>query len=536
MEKLKIIPLGGFEEVGKNCLAIEYGQDIIVIDMGFDFPGQDFPGIDYLLPDITYLEENKEKIRGVIITHGHLDHIGGLPYLLGKINNPPIFATTLTLGFIEDRLLDVGTKNKAKLNTIWQNKNFSLGVFKITPFYVVHNIPDSVGLAIETPFGTIIHTGDFKIDESPVDQKPLEKDKIKHLSKKGALLLLSDSTNATIPGHSVPEKEVGKVIDQIIKQAPSRLIFTTFATLISRIQQIIYACQKYNRKIALVGMAMQKSVAIAQNLGYLNVNKNIFIKPEEINNYPDNKLVVLAGGSQGVEGSSMARMSKNKHWFVKIKKGDTVVFSSSAIPGSEVAIQQMMDGLVNQGARIIYRSVIGAGVHSSGHAFQEELKQMIKLVRPKFFIPIEGQHYMQAEHIELAKGLNVRPENCFMFYNNQFLEIDKDQRAKIIKKKSLEKMVAVEGKRIKNLDKAIFATRKGLAESGVCFVNVCQRKIQIVFSGLFVEEDVTKEIKNKIERLISKYGRKNRTKIQMSLGDFILHKIGKKPMIFLIIN
>lgn len=536
MEKLKIIPLGGFEEVGKNCLAIEYGQDIVVIDMGFDFPGPDLPGIDYVLPDISYLEENNGKIRGIVITHGHLDHIGGLPYLLNKINNPAVFATSLTRGFIQDRLLDVGLRNKSKLNTIWQNKNFSLGAFKITPFYVVHNIPDSVGLAIETPLGTIIHTGDFKIDDNPVDQRPLEKDKIKNLGRKGVLVLLSDSTNAAIPGHSVPEKEVGKVIDQIVKQTSGRLIFTTFATLISRIQQVIHACQRYNRKIALVGMAMQKSVAIACDLGYLDVSKNILIKPEEINNYPDRKIVVLAGGSQGVEGSSMMRMSENKHWLVKIKKGDTVVFSSSAIPGSEVAIQQMMDGLVNQGAKIIYRTVIGSGVHSSGHAFQEELKQMIRLVRPRFFIPIEGQHYMQAEHIELAKRLGVRPERCFMLYNSQFLEIDKNLQTRVVKKRSLEKIVVVEGQKIKTLNKEVLKTRRQLAETGICFVYVCQRKIQIIFSGLAVEESITKEIKNKVERLVKKYGRKHQTKIQTSLGDFIFNKTGKKPIVFLVIN
>ncbi len=536
MEKLKIIPLGGFEEVGKNCLALEYGRDIMVIDMGFDFPGPNLPGIDYVLPDTTYLEENRGKIRGVVITHGHLDHIGGLSYLLDRIDNPPIFATTLTLGFIQDRLSEARMKNKAKLNTIWQNKCFSLGIFKITPFYVVHNIPDSVGLAIETPLGTIIHTGDFKIDNDPVDQKPLERNRIKNLSKKGVLILLSDSTNATIPGYSVPEKEVGRVINKIVEQTSGRLIFTTFASLISRIQQVIHACQKYNRKIALVGMAIQKSVAIAQDLGYLEVDKNIFIKPEEINNYQDNKIVVLAGGSQGVEGSSMMRMSENKHWLMKIKKGDTVVFSSSAVPGSELAIQQMMSGLVNQGAKIIYRSVIGAGIHSSGHAFQEELKQMIKLVRPKFFIPVEGQHYMEAEHIELAKSLGVKAENCFMFYNNQVLEIDRNLQARLIYRKYPEKTIVVEGQKIKVLDQEALKIRRRLAESGICFLSICQHKIQIRFSGLSVEKNTMKEIRDKVERLLKKYGRKNITKIQTSLADFVLNKTGKKPIIQVVIN
>ncbi len=536
MKKLKIIPLGGVEEVGRNCTAIEYGSDIIVIDLGFDFPGPDLHGVDYVLPDITYLEQNKGKIKGLLITHGHLDHIGAIPYLLNKINDPPIFATPLTLGFIQDRLTDVGLGYKSKLNAIQQNKNFSIGVFKITPFYVVHNIPDSVGFAIETPLGTIVHTGDFKIDDNPVDQRPLEREKIKALAGKGVLALLSDSTNAALPGHSVPEKEVGKVIDQIVRQAPARVIFTTFASLISRIQQIIQVSQKYNRKVALVGMSIRKSVAITQDLGYLNINPNLLIEPKEINNYPDNKLVILAGGSQGVEGSSMVRISENKHWLVKIKKGDTVVFSSSAVPGSELAIHQMMDGLVNQGARIIYRAVIGAGVHSSGHAFQEELKEMIKLVRPKFFIPVEGRSYMQAEHIELAKSLGIKKDHCFMLYNNQTLEIDQDCQARVLKRKLTDLLFVVEGKKIKALNRETLKTREQMAESGICLISACQRRIEVIPLGVFLDGELVKEIKNKITRLIKKHGRKHKMKIQTSLSDFILNRTGKKPMVFLIVN
>ena len=537
IKKLRIIPLGGIEEVGKNCTVLEYGDDIIVIDLGIDFPGPDLPGIDYILPDVTYLEENKERIKGLVITHGHLDHIGAISYYLHKIGNPSIFATLLTWGLISDRLEEAGLNHEIKQNFMMPNESFSLGVFKITPFRVVHNIPDSMGLIIETPVGIVVHTGDFKIDDNPDDQRPLDKEKLKEWSRKGILALLSDSTNATLPGHSVPEKQVGQIIEQIIKDSPGRIIFTTFSSLISRIQQIIRACEKQGRKISLVGMSMQKAVRIAQKLGYLKAFPEMFIDAKEINNYPDNEVLILSAGAQGVEGSSMARISENKHWLIKIKKGDIVVFSSSAIPGNELAITKMMDGLVNQGAKIIYRSVLGSGVHSSGHAYQDELKEMIKLIKPKFFIPIEGQHYMQAAHIELAESLGIKKENCFMLYNGQTLELDQYQ-AKVLKKKFLSLFIAVEGNQIKVLDKDIVKSRNKIAETGVCFISITQKRVQLVFHGLIVDEIDIKEIKKKARKLVDKYGNKKnaKNKIKTSLSDFILNKTGKKPLVVIIIN
>ncbi len=537
IKKLRIIPLGGIEEVGKNCTVLEYGDDIVVIDLGIDFPGPDLLGIDYILPDITYLEQNKERIKGLVITHGHLDHIGAISYYLHKIGNPPIFTTPLTWGLISDRLSEVGLGRGINPNLMKPNQGFSLGVFKITPFRVVHNIPDSLGLIIETPVGIIVHTGDFKIDDNPDDQKPLDKEKLKEWSKKGVLALMSDSTNATLPGHSVPEKQVGRIIGQIIKDAPKRIIFTTFSSLISRIQQIVRACEKQGKKIALVGMSMQKTVRIAQRLGYLNIPPGMLVDHKEVNKYADQKILILSAGAQGVEGSSMARISENKHWSIRIKKGDTVVFSSSAVPGNELAITSMMDGLVNQGAKIIYRSVLGSGVHSSGHAFQDELKEMIRLVRPKFFIPTEGQHYMHASHIELAKSLGIKEENCFMLYNGQTLELDQYQ-ARILKKKLPSLFIAVEGNQIRVLDKDAVRSRNKIAETGVCFISIAQKKVQLVFHGLTVDNRVVEEIKKKARKLVERYGKKKnaKNKIKISLSDFILNRTGKKPLVILIIN
>jgi len=538
--KLRIIPLGGVEEVGKNCIAFECGPDIIVVDMGFDFPGPDLPGVDYILPDISYLERNKSRIRGIVITHGHLDHIGAIPYLVKKLGNPQIFGTELTIGLIQGRLEEDGLRY-GKLTVISPDKPFSLGTFEIDPFHVVHNIPDSLGLAIKTSQGIIIHTGDFKFDESPLDQQPIKKQRLRNFAARGVIALLSDSTNATLPGRVVSEKKVGRVITSIIADARGRIIFTTFSTLISRIQQVINTCQKYGRKIAIAGLSIKKSIAIAEELGYLTVPPKLFIDLEKIKEYPDKEILILAGGAQGVEGSSMVRISRGQHRLVKIRKPDTVALSSSAIPGNELAIYRMMDGIASRGGRIIYQPVLGLGVHSSGHAFQEDLREMLKLVRPKFFIPVEGSHYMQAAHIELAIQTGIKEENCFMLRNGEILEIDERGRAQILAKKVAGLFIVVEGKRVKVLKEKILNVRRKMAESGICVLNVSQRKkympeIKIAFQGLVVDDKTVTEVKNKVKKLIRKYGLKAnfKSKIEASLGDFLLNKIGKKPLVVII--
>jgi len=543
--KLHIIPLSGVEEVGRNCTIFEYGQDIIVVDLGFDFSGYEFPGADYLLPDTDYLEKNKQRIRGVVLTHGHLDHIGGVPYLIEKLGYPVVFGSKLAISLLQEQLKERRI-TKAKTQIVDPEKSLNLGVFQIDFFRVVHNIPDSFGLAIKTPLGVVVHTGDFKIDDNPADQKPLQKDKLKSLVKKGALALLSDSTNAALPGRSVPEKQVGEIIDQIIGRAEGRIIFTTFSTLISRVGQVIKACQKYGRKIALVGMSMQKTVDIAHKLGYLNLDEHLgmFVDFKEIGKYADKKILVLVAGAQGIEGSSMVRIAESKHWSVRIKRGDTVVLSSSIVPGNELAVHKMMDGLVNQGARIIYRTVLGSGVHSSGHAFQDELKEMLRLVRPKFFIPIEGQHYMQAAHIDLAKEMGLRGQNCFMLYNGQILEIDERRQARVLKKRVSHSVVLVEGNKVGILNEEIFKIRDRMSESGVCVVFLPfppaskkqGREVSVIVRGLTLNGQMIQEIKNKTKKLAKKFGMKKNAKIKIesSLGDFILNKTGKKPFVIVV--
>ncbi len=547
--KLRIIPLGGVEEVGKNCMALELLEsnqkqgDIIVIDMGLDFPGPDLLGVDYVLPDITYLEENKNRIKGLVITHGHLDHIGAVSYFLRKLGNPPIFATPLTIGLTEDRLLEFGIQD-ARFNIIKSEKVFSLGDFSITPFSVVHNIPDSVGLIIKTPLGTIVHTGDFKFDKSPLDQKPINENLLRKVGDDKVLALLSDSTNAALPGKVVSEQEVGQITYSLIKSIKGRIIFTTFASLISRIQQAINACEKCNRKVALVGMSVKKTVAIAQSLGYLKIPHKMIVDITETNKMSPQKVLVIAGGSQGVEGSSMDRIAQNIHRLVRIKQGDTVIFSSSTVPGNELAVVGVMNGLVDQGAEVIFRRVLGSGIHSSGHAKQDGLLKMISLIRPKFFMPIEGAHYMQADHIKLAESFGIKKENSFMLKNGEILEINEQEKAhKLPDQRVSHSVVVVEGNKIEPLNEKVLKDRKKLAESGICFVSVSAVRfgkkinpginIKVTCQGVELGDELISDLIAKAKKLIQRHGLKpgSEHKMGTSLSDLILSRNGKKPIV-----
>ena len=547
--KLRIIPLGGVEEVGKNCMALEFLQsnqkkgDIIVIDMGLDFPGPDLLGVDYVLPDVTYLEENRDRIKGLVITHGHLDHIGAISYFLKRLGDPPIFATPLTTALIEDRLLEFGIQN-AIFNIIKSEKTFNLGDFSITPFAVVHNIPDSVGLIIKTPLGTIVHTGDFKFDRAPVDQKPVNEKFLKKVGDDKVLALLSDSTNAALPGKVVSEQEVGQITYSLIKGIKGRIIFTTFASLISRIQQAINACQKCNRKVALVGMSVKKTAAIAQSLGYLKIPHKMIMDITELNKMPPCKTLIIAGGSQGVEGSSMNRIAQNIHRLVRIKQGDTVIFSSSTVPGNEISVTGVMNGLVDQGAKVIFRRVLGSGIHSSGHAKQEGLLKMISLIRPKFFMPIEGAHYMQAEHIKLAQSSGIKKENCFMLKNGEILEFNEQGQAhKLSRTRMSHSIVIVEGQKIEPLNEKVLKARKKLAECGICFISISSIrsgkknqagiKINVTCQGVELGDELISDLKNRTKKLIQRYGFKpgSEHKMGISLSDLILSRKGKKPIV-----
>ena len=536
---LRIIPLGGVEEVGKNCTVFEFQGDSIVVDLGLDFPDPDFPGARYLLPDISYLKNNKQKIRALILTHGHLDHIGAISYLIRDLGNPPIFGSKLTLALVEDRLREKNLDKEVSLKEVDSNSVLYFGKFKINFFRVNHNIPDSLGLAISTPFGTIIHTGDFKFDENPVDQLPAEKDKLKGYARNGVFLLFSDSTNADVPGKAISEKTVGQMIDSIFSKIKGRIIFTSFSTLISRTYQVIESCQKYQRKIVVFGLSSKKIIKIASELGYLKTPPGLFIKPEEIKNFSDKELLFMVSGSQGTEGSAMSRIAKKEFHGLKIKPGDTVVFSSSAIPGNEIAIYGMMNNLIDQGAEIIYEPILGLGIHSSGHAPAEDLKEIINITKPQFFVPIHGGHYLQAYHIKLAEEVGLRRENIFMLYNGSILEIDKDRRARVLPQRVVKTALIVEGETVRPFSGEIFKERKKLAEDGICVVRFEEKVknfVRIKFYGLQIEKNTIKEIEKRVIKLIIKYkSRRDREEmVEMSLGDFVFSKIGKRPRIVVI--
>jgi ribonuclease J len=399
--KLSIIPLGGVGEIGKNMTAYRYGDDIIVVDAGLKFPEEEMLGIDAVIPDITYLTDNKDKVRAIFLTHGHEDHIGGLPYVLKSLN-VPVYATRLTLGLVEHKLREHGLLDTAKLNVMNGESRIQVGVFDVSFFYSNHSIPDTGGFAIRTPEGLVVHTGDFKFDQTPVDGRKADFQKLAAYGAEGVLALVSDSTNAEREGYTPSERVVGKSIDDIVSRSTGRIILATFASNIHRLQQVIESAEKYGRKVAVVGRSMVNNIQIAVQLGYLQMNPATLIDADDIGKYDPDKIIVLSTGSQGEPMSALTRMARSAHRKIEILPGDTVVLASSPIPGNEKYVSRTIDQLFKAGANVIYK-----GVHVSGHGSQEELKLMLNLVRPKYFVPVHGEYRMQRMHSELAKSVGV---------------------------------------------------------------------------------------------------------------------------------
>ena len=402
--KLKIIPLGGLDEIGKNITAYEYGKDIIVVDVGMGFPDEDMYGIDVVIPNFTYLVQNKKRIRAIILTHGHEDHIGGLPYLLREIN-APIYATRLTAGLVELKLAEHKLLDKTKIITVEAGESFRAGCFEVEFMHVNHSIPDAVALAIGTPVGKVIHTGDFKIDVTPIQGEMTDLARFGELGKEGVLCLLCDSTNVERPGYSDSERKVGERFDQLFKGCDKRIIVTTFASNVHRIQQIINAAHKYKRKVGITGRSMENVMRVAQDLGYINVPDGVIVDMNKINSLPKNKVAIITTGSQGEAMSALYRMAFSGHRQIEITDGDRVIISASAIPGNERTITKVIDELFSKGAEVIYERM--SQLHVSGHACQEELKMMHALVKPKFFIPVHGEHRHLCKHAALARAMGT---------------------------------------------------------------------------------------------------------------------------------
>lgn len=552
-QNLRIIPMGGVEEVGENMTVLEYGDDLIVIDMGLAFPDDTMPGIDYIIPDTKWLEENKRRIRGVIITHGHLDHIGAIPYIIPKIGDPPIYTMPLTAGFIKKRLEEFGLLGRTKINVLAKDDVLSLGSFKIRFFRLNHNIPDSMGLSITTPVGQIIYATDWKFDHTPADGKPTEFDKISKFGAEGVLLLMSDSTNATKPGYCVSERELGNTIDRIFAEAKGRIVFATFSTNVSRIQQLFNSAAKFNRKVIVTGRSMVNTIETALSLGYLKIQPKIVIKSEVAKKFPDNQIVVLTTGSQGEEAAGLSRIARGDHKTVKIKKGDTAVVSASPIPGNERAVGVVLSNLTRLGAHVIYSKILD--IHTSGHAHQEELKLMMSLTKPKFFMPIHGEHYMIAAHAELGKVMGIPENQVFALDNGQILELTTAQEAKIVEDSKIASgYVFIDGLGIGDVGEVVIRDRQVMAQDGmfVIILTLDRRNGKLVnqpdiisrgFIYMKGNDDLIREVKHEVRKLVESKGKEKlepnwaylRNVIRDEVGEYLYQKTERRPMILPVI-
>jgi ribonuclease J len=463
--KLRIIPLGGLSEIGKNMMAMEYENDIIIIDAGLMFPGEEMLGIDLVIPDISYLLEKKEKIRGIVITHGHEDHIGALPYLLPQLE-VPVYSTKLTHGLIEVKLKERKALAGAKLNVVPYGGHVDLGKFKVEFFHVCHSIPDAAGLIIHTPLGTIVHSGDFKLDYTPVDGKPTDLSRLAQLGAQGVLLLLSDSTYAELPGYTPSERVVGENLDRVMAQAPGRVIVTTFSSLVSRIQQVIDAAAKHQRRVFVIGRSMNDIVRMTLELGYLKAPEGILARIDELKNTPHNKVVFVTTGSQGEPTSALVRIANQDHRHVHILRGDTVVLSATPVPGNEALINRTVDSLFRQGAQVLYDKV--AQVHVHGHGGQEELKLLLNLVKPRFFMPIHGEFRHLSFHAKLAQSVGIPEKNIFLLEDGDVLELG--QWSGKIDGKVSSGNVYVDGLSVGDVGTVVLRDRRMLSRDGIVMV------------------------------------------------------------------
>ena len=547
-DNLKIIPLGGIEEIGKNITVFEYGNDIIIVDCGVAFPEDDMLGIDLVIPDFSYLEKNADKIRGLIITHGHEDHIGSIPYLLKKLNIP-IYATKLTIGLMENKLEEHKLNASAKLNVVKQGQTIVLGKFRVEFIRSCHSIPDAVALAIHTPVGTVVHTGDFKIDYTPINDEVIDLGRLAELGNKGVLALMSDSTNAERKGYTMSESSVGEVFDKLFLNCRKRIVVATFASNVYRVQQIVNSAVKYDRKIAVCGRSMINMITTAIELGYIDVPKNVFIDIDMIKNYTDDQLVIITTGSQGEAMSALTRMANGEHKKVNITSNDLVIISATPIPGNEKYVSKVIDDLMKIGAEVVYSSL--ADVHVSGHACQEEQKLMLTLVRPKYFLPVHGEYRQLIAHSETAKKVGINPDNIILTKNGKILELN-EKEAKFTGNVPFGKIM-VDGLGVGDVGNIVLRDRQHLSQDGLIIVvvtmdsatgevvagpDIISRGFVYVRESENLMEDVkmliAEEVDNCVRRGLTDWT-SIKTTIRDNLKDYIYQKTKRNPMILPII-
>ena len=464
---LKVIPLGGLGEIGRNMMAFEYDHDIVVVDAGVLFPEEDMPGVDFVIPDVSYLIENSDSVRAILITHGHEDHIGALPWILPELD-VPVYAPRLAHGLITVKLRERGVLKQARLNVVEPHAPFRLGNFSVEFFRVCHSIPDAMGIALRTPAGLAVHTGDFKIDHTPVDGLPTDFAALAELTSEGVLLMCSDSTYAEVEGYTSSEQVVGETLARVIGDAQGRVIVSSFASLISRIQQVINAAAMHDRKVSVVGRSMVNNVKMALNMGYLRDPGNVVVPISHSRQLPHEQVVIMATGSQGEPTSALVRMAKGEHQDIEVIDGDTVVVSASPIPGNETLVARTIDNLYRKGAKVFYSR--NANVHVHGHASREELKMMLGLVKPQYFVPIHGEYRHQVAHADLAQSMGIPDYNTFVLENGDVLELC-EEYGEIVGSVPAGR-VFVDGNRLWGTDEAVLAERRRLSRDGVVVVTV----------------------------------------------------------------
>lgn len=550
---MRIIPLGGLEEVGKNINAIEFGNDIILIDTGMAFAGPEMLGVDYIVPDISYLEQRKRNVRGILFTHGHLDHIGAIQYVLPKLGNPPIYASKLTAAMVKNRLKEFGLDKSAKIHICDETSKVKLGAFEAEFFRINHSIPDSMGIYVNSPAGSLVHTGDFKFDHAPAIDKPSDFQRIAEIGSRGVDVLMIDSTNALKPGFCKSEAEVAKTLESIIEKTKGRIIIASFSSLIGRINQIVQFAAKNNRKVFLSGRSMVDNIKLSEDLGYATYPKGTVRKiTPQVNSMPPSQVLILTTGAQGEDLSALTRMSIGEHAQIKIREGDTVVISATPIPGNELAVVNVINNLYAQGAKVITKNEMD--IHVSGHAHQEELKLMYGLIKPKAYVPIHGELYMRMGHIEMIKTVaepGMLP--VMLEKNGDVLEVS-HQGIRKSKEKVGTNDILVDGLGFGNIGSRVLQDRQVMANDGMMVIlfhayNESKRLISepdIISRGfLYVKEseDLAQELKDVAKKAFENVTGQNRnielkdlkSELERNISNFIRKRLGREPMIIPIV-
>jgi ribonuclease J len=539
---LRIIPLGGLGEVGANMMAYEYDNQILVVDTGLMFPENDMLGIDYIIPDFTYLRQNRDRVKGIVITHGHEDHTGAIRHVLEEIN-APIYSTPLTQGLLEVKLAKSGMMQRAKLETVHAGDSRKIGPFTVDFFHVCHSIPDAVGLGIDSPAGLVVHTGDYKFDHTPVDNWPTDYAKLAELQSRGVLALLADSTNSERPGWTPSERVIDDAFDRVFREAKGRIIIASFASLVSRMQQVANTAIRYNRKMAFAGTSMVDNARIARKLGYLEIPDAQLVSLEEGLNLADERVAIMVTGSQGEPTSILGRLSTGSHRQIEVKPGDTVVLSSHPIPGNEEAVYRTINQLFARGANVIYESL--APVHVSGHASQEEMKLMMHLTRPKYFIPIHGELRQLRQHAQLARQVGIPEENINVLMNGQSVEFHNGEMR--LGDRVPTSYVFVDGSGVGLVNPEVMKEREELSQDGLLIVNLAIDKLtgrvstapEVVSKGFIAmseADDLVRELREKIATTAAHANGNMKTDIEKMVGNTIYSEIRRRPVVIVNIS